>query len=280
VGPEYLWGWFLYTNAFADALGLRPFKDVFRTDPDDPSAHADVEGLLSALSTGPVGIGDRVGRTDPAAVRRTCRADGVLVKPNTPVVALDRCFRNWVTRPGAALIGAATTAHAAGTWHYVVTLNATPEPIAPWVQLSELADRIDGMVVVWDWRRQAVDVLDGDGGWDVELEPLDWDYRVVAPVVDGIAVIGDPTLWATAGDMRVAAIERPPVLRTETRREHGNLSAEREVAAPGTARGGGLLATVLGTGESVELVWWSESAGVVRSTVDVPARGWTTVHCI
>src|SRR5262249_55065667 len=36
VSPGYLWAWFLYVNAFAGALGLTPFKDVFSADADNP----------------------------------------------------------------------------------------------------------------------------------------------------------------------------------------------------------------------------------------------------
>ncbi|HUQ40847.1 MAG TPA: hypothetical protein VM030_11920 [Acidimicrobiales bacterium] len=250
VSPGYLWAWFLYTNAFAGALGLRPFKDVFSADPTNPEAHTDVEALLSALSTGPVGIGDRLGRADAAVVRRTCRADATLVKPDTPVAALDRSFMRWATGRRALLVGAATTDHLAGTWHYVVTLNAGEAPVTGRVELSDLGRRAPtGPVVVWDWRRQTAELLEPDGGWDVALDPLDWDYRVVAPLLSGgVAVIGDPGLYATAGDMRIGGV-------TDDER--------------------GVRATVLGAEETVELVTWSRPSGVGRQTVEVPLRGWS-----
>ena len=53
-----------------------PFKDVFRADPEVAGENGEPEALLSALSTGPVGLGDRVGRFDPTLALRTCRADG------------------------------------------------------------------------------------------------------------------------------------------------------------------------------------------------------------
>ena len=66
-----------------------PFKDVFRADPEVAGPNGEPEALLSALSTGPVGLGDRVGRMDPALALRTCRADGLLVKPHTAIAATD-----------------------------------------------------------------------------------------------------------------------------------------------------------------------------------------------
>ncbi|MEY2469993.1 MAG: hypothetical protein QOF21_2691 [Actinomycetota bacterium] len=247
VSAGYLWAWFLYTNVFADALGLRPYKDVFHAD-GQAESHSDVEGLLSALSTGPVGIGDGIGRADPAIVRRTCRADGLLVKPDTPIKAVNRGFTRWATRRNTLLSGTATTHHGAGDWVYAVTLNCTDASATGRVELADL--EVDGPVAVWDWREQTVEVLGADGGWDLALDSLGWDYRVVAPIIEGVAVIGDPALYATAGDMRIAAIEA-----------NGRV-------------------TVLGADESVELVVWSETGGVRRMTVDVPRRGWIEVSAL
>jgi hypothetical protein len=247
VSAGYLWAWFLYVNVFADALGLRPYKDVFHADPDDETAHADVESLLAALSTGPVGIGDRIGRTDPVIVRRTCRADGLLVKPDTVVKAIDRGFTRWATRRNTLLTGTATTTHAAGDWIYAVTLNCTDAPATGRVTIADLGVTSD-RVVVWDWRTQTAEVLDRGDGWDLALDSLGWDYRVVAPIMNGRAVIGDPALYATVGDMRIGA-----------------------VSADATR------ATVIGAGERVALVTWTEADGVQRREVDVPRRGWLEV---
>src|SRR4029078_8809250 len=69
VGPEVLWAWFLHVNVMARALGLWPYKDVFHSAAG--SETREVEALLSALSAGPVGVGDRIGAADPALIRRT-----------------------------------------------------------------------------------------------------------------------------------------------------------------------------------------------------------------
>src|SRR3981189_1883908 len=48
------WDEFLYGSRLAGSLGLRPWSDVFMSD--------ELENLLlSTLSTGPVGVGDRIG---------------------------------------------------------------------------------------------------------------------------------------------------------------------------------------------------------------------------
>jgi len=64
-----------------------------------------------AVKGSTVGIGDRIARTDPAIVARTCRADGLLVKPDRPLGA---------PRRGEGLLVAGTCS---GSARYVVALH-------------------------------------------------------------------------------------------------------------------------------------------------------------
>lgn len=215
IGPGALWTWFLHGNALARALGLWPFKDVFlsRRDGDGPrdgDPHAELEALLSALSGGPVGIGDRIGRSDRALILRTCREDGVLVKPDVPVAALDRCWRGHAALDPNPLVGEAHSAHPAGRWHYLVSMNAWrgAENLGFRLPLSDLGELAPAApVLAWDWRRGRGELLAPDQGFDLALAPLDWDFRVLCPLLPGgLAVVGDTSRYATAGDRRVSGI--------------------------------------------------------------------------
>ncbi len=209
------WVRFLYTNALARALGLWPFKDVFLSHREgrgwDGDPHAEAEALLSALSAGPVGIGDRIGRTERAIVMRTCRADGVLVKPDVPIAALDRSFRRDCFFEPEPLVGEAHSTHPAGRWLYLASYNAWREqqPLAFRLELADLGPlRPEAEAIVYDWRTGACQRLDPDGGIDLELAHSDWDLRVVCPLLPGeLAVFGDVSRYATAGDRRVRGID-------------------------------------------------------------------------
>jgi hypothetical protein len=277
VGPEVLWAWFLHTNVMARALGLWPYKDVFRSAPG--SATREVEALLAALSAGPVGLGDRIGEADVELIRRTCRADGVLVRPDVPVAAIDTATFSAPVWSGAVLVGSAHTQHAAGRWGYVVAANVGSDPHASAVEvaLPSIGEDHPGTesVAVFDWRRGSVERVPAGGGYAVELDPAGWDYRVVAPVLPGgIAVMGDPEVYASAGDARIADVVVEP----------------HAVAV-----------TVLGAGERVRIVGWSQgpltagtwspSAGASEApialdaatgrwevTVVVAAAGWTRLR--
>jgi hypothetical protein len=244
VGPGFLWAWFLIVNALARALGLVPFKDVFLAG----GPHAAFEALLSSLSAGPVGIGDRLGKADPAIVAPCHRADGLLVKPDEPVAALDRCFSTaWPigTKP-RLLVGDALTRHAAGIWRYVVVANPSSDgSVNDGLSRDEL-----GGDLAWDW--SAGRFVTADELRTIQLDPLGWRYFVVPPLLLGgrLAVIGDPRLHATAGDARIGEVEE---------------------------RDGVVRITVLGAGETVELVGWSAEGGIWQRSVVVPARGWITI---
>lgn len=273
IGPGELWTWFLLTNAFARALGLRPYKDVFFSDATEQGHHSDVEAMLAALSTGPVGIGDRRGRADRDVVLRTCREDGVIVRPDVTIAAVDRAFVEHPVGRSVPLVGETWTDHEAGRWTYVATMNVSRSEAAfdEAVTLSSLGAAVpDVPVVRWDWRAGRATVLGADRAYRVQLDVLDWDLSVLAPVLPcGLALIGDTTRYATAGRARLGTIR---------------------------ADASGLACSVLGPGEWVTITGWSDrpptrarvwaasswietdvewSDHVWTVDVNVPARGWT-----
>lgn len=70
------------------ALGMYPFYDVFITNKNHPEGFeepdAEQEALLRALSSGPVGIGDKIGKIDTRIINKLCFSDGVIAKPDHP----------------------------------------------------------------------------------------------------------------------------------------------------------------------------------------------------
>ena len=158
--PALLWTWYLTVNVVAGALGLRAFKDCFFSgrpaegaDAIDGDEHAELEALLACMSTGPVGIGDRIGCTDRAVVMRTCDADGRIRHVDRPLVLIDSCLFGEPAR-GERLAWATTTSTRDGkVWKYVVAINTSTEH-------RDITDRLDladigcvGTCSVYDWRR-------------------------------------------------------------------------------------------------------------------------------
>ena len=117
-------------------VGLAPFKDVMWSTPRQPgSPYANttlfpsqyaactegggvqrdvrLDSLVSAFSTGPVGLGDGNGLTDASLALSTCRADGLLLQPSKPLSPLDRTFWSAATAAAAAAAAAAGAGAAA-----------------------------------------------------------------------------------------------------------------------------------------------------------------------
>lgn len=199
--PALLWRWYLTVNRLAVALGKPAFKDCFFTMSDpgpteiDGDPHAEAESLLAALSAGPVGIGDRIGRTDPTIVARLCRPDGVLVKPDRPLALTDRSWFATAADPEPTFAETAS-----GPWRYVVALHAadTADPVTGSLPLGE-------EMLVYDWRREVASIADEVA---VSLDRREWSLFVCCPLGAGAdgrrrATIGDPSRYATMGRTRV-----------------------------------------------------------------------------
>jgi hypothetical protein len=285
------WVWFLHTNALARALGLLPYKDVFlshgATSLSDGEAYAEVEALLAALSAGPVGIGDQIGYSNRDIVLRCCREDGVLVKPDVPIAAIDRCFQaNAFLRP-EPLVGECHSLHPSGYWTYVAAFNAcrAKQPMQVRVSLADLGvARPLRPVIVYDWRRRSFEPIEADDGWTVDLEFQEWDYRIVCPLLSGdMTVFGDTGKYASVGDRRVARIRNGDgELRFQVRGAPNTC-----VEVHGYARRRPLEARrwipentiVLADGNTSQADTWSWDAGtgewIVR--VDVGQLGWVDV---
>ncbi|MET0662752.1 MAG: hypothetical protein ABWZ42_06450 [Ilumatobacteraceae bacterium] len=204
--PAMLWTWFLTVNRLVGPLGLRAFKDCFFSnaevdraadsvsDPIDGDVHAEVEGLLSALSGGPVGIGDRIGRTDRGIVMRTCDADGRLRLVDHPIGLIDDCLFGAPAR-GERLAWATTSVTIDGSrWTYVVAINTATErrTIADRLDLTDVG--LDRAHAVYEWRQgrsaEATSI-------EVDLAPRDWALFVCCPIIDGTFEVGDTAKYVT-----------------------------------------------------------------------------------
>jgi len=83
----------------AHALGMACYKDGFHTEmfEDDckfklPEPFPELQTYVAALTGGPVGPGDSIGNTNKDLIMKTCMPDGLLLKPEVPIMPLDANF--------------------------------------------------------------------------------------------------------------------------------------------------------------------------------------------
>jgi len=267
-----LWAWFCTTNTLARALGLMPFKDVFRTDPEVAGDHGEPEALLSALSTGPVGLGDRVGRMDPALALATCRADGILIKPDVPIAATGTSMLANTGFRNELLVAESYTDQPAGRWAWVLAMHPNPDETllereVSFADLGESSPLED--VIVWNWRARTAARLDAHATWPVSLGLEEWTYLVLAPVLDGdIAVIGDVSKFVPAGDARLEVATTDGAVRVVAKGAGETVTVTGWAATAPTASAGG----------SSVPVTFDPATGIWTLAVTVGSRGWASVE--
>src|SRR4029079_8403843 len=181
-----LWTWYLTVNRVVGPLGLPAVKDCFFSRPRpaggdaiDGDEHAEVEALLACMSAGPVGIGDRLGCTNPEIVMRTCDDDARIRHGDHPLSLIDECLFGEPSR-GERLAWATTTSTRAGeVWTYVVALNTSTDRriVADKIALADIG--VLDEASVYDWRRRTVSMT---GSIAAELAPRDWALWVCAPL--------------------------------------------------------------------------------------------------
>lgn len=199
--PARSWTWFLTVNRLAIELGLWPFKDCFFSGTDagdgeiDGDVDAELEAALAALSGGPVGIGDRIGRTDREIVMRTCTDDGRLLQPTRPIAMIDDCLFGAPARGERLAWATAATERDGRTWTYVLAINTAADrrTVHDRLALDEIG--VDAPVAVLDWRRG---VLLGElPVLDATLDARDWALFVCCPIGPEGPLVGDTSKYVT-----------------------------------------------------------------------------------
>lgn len=196
------WETFLYTSRLASALGIWPWSDVFMSTETDNL-------LLATLSAGPVGIGDAIGAEDRASLMRAVREDGVIVKPDTPVVPMDAIYLADATRSDGPMIACAHTDHGALRTSYVFGYSRSSSPQQASFTPAEAG--VTGDALVYDPRARRGRRIASGERFTFQLAPAATAYFVVLPVArSGMALIGDRDKFVPDGRKRIPAVGDEP----------------------------------------------------------------------
>ncbi len=255
------WDQFLYSSRLAAALGVWPWSDVFRSAERDNL-------LLATLSAGVVGVGDAVDEIVPANLRMAARADGILVKPDSPLLPTDETILADARHEPAALVAATSTEHQ-GTRAVYVFAHARGGQTSAAVDPASLG--FCGRVYAWDALARTGRVLDAASPFTQELVDTR-AYLVLVPVgSSGLALVGDEGKFATLGRKRIAAADD----------SRGRLAAtvtfapgEEKVTLLGWSPATPGIAAPVG---AVESLAWDAETGVFRITVLPGPDGMTTL---
>ncbi len=193
------WRNFLYTSQLAYAIGTWPWTDVFFSNETDNL-------LLSDLSAGPVGTGDALGAEDRQNIFKVVRSDGVIVKPDVPIMPLDQMYIDDVAHATSPFIADAWTDDGPVRTAYVFAYSRSGH-VGQDVRFSPREVGIRGPAYVFDYFGHKIQRVASGRTFSTQLGANGTGYYIVAPVGrSGIALFGDSGKFVSMGKERIASL--------------------------------------------------------------------------
>ncbi len=256
---ENHWDSDLFDSRQASALGLWPWTDVFDSGQTDSL-------LLSVLSGGIVGVGDPLGALDAENLRRAMRGDGVLVKPDAPIVPDDDAYLGEATGADQPMVASTYSDHGRLRYLYVFAYHhqsAAKATFAP----DDLG--ASGSVYVYNYFRGTGQVVAAGAAYHDAVGS--GSYYIAAPIgPSGIALLGDLGRFVSMGAQRIGGVVDTGILRATIRFGRG----ERSVTLSGYASAAPRVEAI---GGSTGAVSFDAATHLFHAAVS-PAAGATAVQ--
>jgi hypothetical protein len=199
-------------------MGIWPWTDVFKS-PETNNL------LLSTLSAGPVGTGDALDQENKESLFKAMRPDGVIIKPDAPLLPTDASYIAEGQKQDSPLVGATYTDDPGGIRTvYGVALKQSGTGLDTLsIPASDLG--IKGAVYLYDnFAGTGAKVNPGEP-LPVQFHGQNLTFFIAAPISSsGIAFLGDEGAFVGTGKKRVASLND----------EGGKLTAELLFAAQET----------------------------------------------
>jgi hypothetical protein len=193
------WNDFLYTSRLASAMDIWPWSDVFMSTETR-------NVLLATLSAGPVGIGDAIGAENKSNLLCAVRADGVIVKPDAPMVPLDSAYLADARKQMAPLVSGTFTDHGGIRTAYIFAFNR-PGTAGGNVEFGPGELGCPGEAYVYDYFSGTGRLLARDAAFSARLAENGSVFYLVASIgKSGIAFLGDKTKFVGTGKQRVSSL--------------------------------------------------------------------------
>jgi len=247
---------FLYVSLLTSSLGAWPWSDTFNSPETDNL-------LLSTLSAGMVGVGDEVGTASAANLAQSVRADGVIVKPDVPIVPLDQTFLDQARGTDTPLVASTFTDFGGLRASYVYAFSVGTSVTA---SFTPAALGYGGQVLVWNYFQNTGKVVDASAAYTEDLGAGGSSYYVVVPVgPSGIGFLGDAGKFVSLGKKRISQLSDSGTLSVSV----AFASGETSVTLHGHAASPPVATASAG---SVGTVTWDAGTGMFTVPV-TPASG-------
>jgi hypothetical protein len=216
------WRHFIYVSQLAYAMGIWPWSDVFMsTETGDM--------IASVLSSGPVGTGDKIGKEDKVNILKVARTDGILVKPDAPLLPMDEDYLNEADHIGAPMLAFTYTRQNNVRTNYVFVF--APEKSGnDGYTLTPSDANLDmrGTVILYNPLTGMLKKMSADSTFEGTLAnaavsgnlektgnthgtKYKFTYFIIAPITQaGIAFLGDEGKIVSTGRQRISQLSSSP----------------------------------------------------------------------
>lgn len=190
------WYSFIFTSQLAYEMGIWPWCDVFKSGETGNM-------ILSVLSAGVVGTGDALGKEDSHQILMACRKDGILVKPDAPLLPMDADYRHLAQGLNTPLLAETYTRQGTIRTNYVFAFQR------PGIQGTRYRFRpsdlgMKGITILYDPLGQKITRLNSDSPFHGRLPERGYQYFILAPLGScGIAMLGDTGQIVATGRERI-----------------------------------------------------------------------------
>jgi hypothetical protein len=203
------WTEFLYGSRFAQALGIWPWSDVYMS--------SETRNLLvSTLSAGPVGPGDALGTVNATNLLKSVRPDGVIVKPDVPLVPVDDAYVNDALGQNRPFVATTYTDHTNSRALYVFAYGESTANLSTSIKPADFG--IASNAYVYNYFAATGMVVNAGGTFNFTTTMPDdtngGSYFITVPMgPSGIAFLGDTNKFVTRGKKRISSFSDTGLLR-------------------------------------------------------------------
>lgn len=193
------WDKFLYTSRLASALGIWPWADVFYSNETNNL-------IIATLSAGMVGVGDRIGDENKENLMRAARTDGVLVKPDAPLLPTDATYMAEAADSTAPMVAATYTDQGSRRTVYVFAYNRRDTNCVAEIRPADWG--FSDAAWVYEPAMGRAHEVSPNKPWPIELEKGGAAFLEIAPTgTSHIAFFGDEGKFVGTGRKRISAID-------------------------------------------------------------------------
>jgi len=196
------WANFLYVSRLAHDVGIWPWCDVFKSAETGNM-------ILSVLSAGPVGTGDAIGKEGKENILMAVRPDGVIVKPDQPLLPCDRTYLEAAAKKQTPFLASTFTDHKGVRTTYAILFPRPKGDQSARVKPSDFG--VKKGAYVFDFMTGKGRHYNPNDEFTVSIGKDGYAYLMFASDTQSrVVLLGDLAKYVPTGKQRISEIEDKP----------------------------------------------------------------------